>query len=836
MDIARHQVVIGADTSEFDAKMASMQGRLSGIGGILGGALAGTAAAGLTAVGAGLVYAAKEASGFEKTMSGVKAVSGASAEEMKTLSDLALKLGADTSFSATEAGKGIEELVKAGVSVADVMGGAAKASLDLAAAGEISVAEAATIAANAMNQFGLKGKDVPHVADLIAGAANASAIDVHQFGYSLQAAGAVASTVGFSFDDLAQAIAVMGKNGIVGSDAGTSLKTMMLNLQPSSKGARKVMEELGIVTADGANAFFDAAGKVKSMAEVSGILQKATAGLTQQQKLAKLEIIFGSDAIRAATILAKEGAEGFAEMAESMGKVTAASVAEERLNNVRGSLEKLTGSLSTAAITVGTKFLPGIKDMIDGATNLVNDGTPLLDSFVDATIKGADTLGAQFGRVAGIWKKAADGDLRGAIDDAVTLVGDARGTFDEKFKLWSTAFVDWLIPMSTNFFTGIEKWQIAIFDWIIDPENWGKIKDMLVRDWGGAFTSWIGEGAPDKGQAVLDMLGAYLRVVTGWAIAEHVAAKLREGTASMGAAMIQGMQQGLTDKWGELAEWITENIGKKLPEWMQKLLGIHSPSTVFAEIGQNLIAGLIVGMQDKSGALLESAKGIFGALTGVGGGGGGIGMDLIRDIQRLATSIGGVEFGRAAAAISAAETGGGRFLQEIGGTDARGPFQFDPGGELINYARFLGVSKSDAGNFAMANPMHAAKWALEGYLGDALQRGLARGLTGDNLAVFGSRYGQRPREGEEFKAGEWFRRIFGYERGGVAMTPQIATLGEREPEAVLPFSLLQRAADNAAAGTVHIPIYLGGQLVEDLWVDGRERAIRRGRVPIGSAA
>lgn len=350
------------------------------------------AAAAVGAVGGlalGLGAAVKEAAEFEKVMSGVKAVSGATAPEMATLSGLALQLGADTKFSATEAGRGIEELIKAGVSIGDVMGGAAAASLSLAAAGEIEVGESASIAANAMNAFNLKGADLAHVADVIAGAANASAIDVNDFKFSLAASGAVAATVGFSFDDLATAIAVMGQAGIKGSDAGTSLKTMMLNLQPATKKQKELFQELGIVTADGANQFFDAAGKVRSMAEVAQVLQTALAGMTEQQKLAALEVMFGSDAIRASAVLAKAGAAGFNEMAGAMSKVTAESVAAERLNNLQGSLEKLKGSLQTAAVVVGTAFLPALRQIVDAITVIVNDNMPQLES-------GATAMAAAF--------------------------------------------------------------------------------------------------------------------------------------------------------------------------------------------------------------------------------------------------------------------------------------------------------------------------------------------------------------------------------------------------------------------------------------------------------
>src|SRR4029450_4990527 len=75
------------------------------------GLAVGVAGAG-AAVAAGLGVAVSAAADFEKTMSGVRAVSGASADEMTQLSDLALQLGKDTSFSASEAAKGLGELVK----------------------------------------------------------------------------------------------------------------------------------------------------------------------------------------------------------------------------------------------------------------------------------------------------------------------------------------------------------------------------------------------------------------------------------------------------------------------------------------------------------------------------------------------------------------------------------------------------------------------------------------------------------------------------------------------------------------------------------------------------
>jgi TP901 family phage tail tape measure protein len=376
-------------------KAGSVLGSLATAAVKTGAALGAIGAAGVVA---GLTSAVTAAAGFEKQMSAVGAVSGASAAQMKDLSALALKLGADTSFSASESAQGIGELVKAGVSVADVMGGAAKASLDLAAAGGVDVATAAEIASNAMNVFSLKGKDMAHVADEIAGAANASAIDVNDYKFALSQSGAVAAQVGVSFDDLSVAIAEMGQAGIKGSDAGTSLRTFLLNLQPQTKKQIELSRELGLTTKEGGNAFFDASGHAKSMADISQVLQNALKGQTEQQKQATLQTLFGQDAIRAATILAKDGAGGFNEMAGAIGKVSAADVANTRLDNLAGSIEKFKGSAETAAITVGQHLTPPLRRLVDIGTDLLNRSLPALDRF--GTVLGS-TFDALITRVSG---------------------------------------------------------------------------------------------------------------------------------------------------------------------------------------------------------------------------------------------------------------------------------------------------------------------------------------------------------------------------------------------------------------------------------------------------
>lgn len=317
-------------------------------------------------------YMIKSAADFEQGMSNVKAVSNATGKEMEQLKSLALKMGADTKYSAGEAASGIEELAKAGLSTQQILDGGLKGALSLAAAGGLELADAAEIASTALNSFKNDNLNVQQAADILAGAANASATSVQEMKFSLAASASVASSVGMSFKDTSTALAVFAQNGLKGSDAGTSLKTMLMNLQPQTDKQTALFQKLGLSAADGSSKFFDQQGKLKGLSDIASTLQTSMKGLNDAQRLQAMETIFGSDAIRASNILFKEGAKGVNDMAAAMGKVGADQVAAEKMNNLNGALEQLKGSIETAAIQMGSLLLPTLKGMADHLTALTN--------------------------------------------------------------------------------------------------------------------------------------------------------------------------------------------------------------------------------------------------------------------------------------------------------------------------------------------------------------------------------------------------------------------------------------------------------------------------------
>jgi TP901 family phage tail tape measure protein len=335
-----------ADTSQFDKKMLTTNRIMGGVG------KAGLVMAG--GVAAGVVLAVKQAGDFQEQMNVLKSVTGASKDEMKLFGDEAIRLGADLKLpntSAQDAAQTLTELSKGGLSVRDSLK-AARGTIQLATAAQIDNADAAKIQARALKAFGLDGTHAAHVADLLANGANASTAEISDLALGFQQASAVFHSSGHTADELTTSITEMADAGITGSDAGTSLRTMMNRLNPQTKKAAEEFKKLGINV-------FDAHGNYKSMRDIVGEFSKGLDGLNPKQKQHALYTIFGSDAIRAANIVLDGGTkkyDAYHKKVEVTG--TAQRVAAAHTKGFNGAVQGFISSLQTAAIQIGTLFLP----------------------------------------------------------------------------------------------------------------------------------------------------------------------------------------------------------------------------------------------------------------------------------------------------------------------------------------------------------------------------------------------------------------------------------------------------------------------------------------------
>ena len=347
---------------------------------------------------------------FDKAMSAVAATGDDARGSLDQLREAAIEAGADTAFSATEAAGAIEQLAKAGLSSADILGGGLKGALALAAAGEIEVGEAAEIAASAMTQFNLSGSDVGHVADLLAAGAGKAQGGVTDMGQALNQAGLIAGQVGLSIEETTGALSAMASAGLIGSDAGTSLKTALVALSSPSKAAREEMEKYGI-------SLYDANGNTLSLSAVAGQLQTAFANQSTETRNAALATIFGTDALRTANVLYAEGAEGINEWTSAVNdQGYAVETAAAQTDNLVGDLERLGGSIDTVLIQSGSGANDVLRQLAQSAEGVVDAIGEIPAPVLSATTLIAGAGGLALLGVAGMGKLAvAVNDTRVAV-------------------------------------------------------------------------------------------------------------------------------------------------------------------------------------------------------------------------------------------------------------------------------------------------------------------------------------------------------------------------------------------------------------------------------------
>lgn len=374
-----------ADTSNFTAGMAKVSGEsqkaattMEAAGGKSKLITTGIAAAGVAATALG-VAAVKMAADFDASMSTVQANTGASADEMAQLRQAAIDAGADTVYSATESADAINELGKAGLSTSDILSGGLSGALNLAASDGMAVGDAAELMATTLKQFNLTGAQSSQVADALAAGAGKAVGSAHDLGLALNQAGMVSHSFGISMQETTGTLAAFANSGMIGSDAGTSLKTMLISLANPSTKAANLMKELGI------NAY-DAQGNFIGLSGLAGVLKDKLSGLSQEQRNQALATIFGTDAIRAANVLYEQGAEGIDDWTKAVSESGfAAEQAAAKNNNLKGDLENLSGSFESLMISLGEGGQGPLRSLVQTLDTLV-DGFSSLPAPVQQSI------------------------------------------------------------------------------------------------------------------------------------------------------------------------------------------------------------------------------------------------------------------------------------------------------------------------------------------------------------------------------------------------------------------------------------------------------------------
>lgn len=318
------------------------------------------------AIAAGIALAVVKFAQYDKALDSLGANAGVQGDVLDELGDSAIDAGRKFGFTAVEAVGAEEALVKAGVQVRDVLGGALVGSLTLAAAGTLGVADAAEIASIAMTQFKLEGKDVPRIADLLAAGAGKAVGDVSDLALALRQGGLVASQFDLSLEETVGTLSAFASAGLIGSDSGTSFKAMLLALASPTGLAKAELKKYNIEA-------YDAQGNFIGITALAGELQTKLGGLSAEQRNSALSIIFGNDAIRSAKVLYDQGATGIANWVDKVDDSGyAAEQARKKLDNLAGDVTKLGSSFDRALIKSGSAANDVLRDLVQDVTQLID--------------------------------------------------------------------------------------------------------------------------------------------------------------------------------------------------------------------------------------------------------------------------------------------------------------------------------------------------------------------------------------------------------------------------------------------------------------------------------
>lgn len=299
------------------------------------------------------------ASGFEKEMSAVKAISQANRLEFLDLERQADQLGKTTAFTGQQAAEAMSFLSMAGFDVQQTMG-ALPGTLDLAAAGAIDLGRAADIASNVLTQFGLSASEMNRVNDIMIKTTTSANTNIEQMADALKFTGTTAKILNVPLEETAAAIGVLGNAGLQGSIGGTSLNFAMLEMARISSPTAKKLKKLGVETHD-VNGEFSGLTNILKQFEALGI--ESTTILDT----------FGARGGRAMGTLVEAGSEAVEKLTElnKNAQGIAKTVAEMRLDNLAGDTTKLKSASEGLAISLGKRMNPAMRGSVQTATRIV---------------------------------------------------------------------------------------------------------------------------------------------------------------------------------------------------------------------------------------------------------------------------------------------------------------------------------------------------------------------------------------------------------------------------------------------------------------------------------
>lgn len=538
----------------------------------------------VTGVVTGLGTAAvKTAADFDSAMSRVAAVSGATGSDFDKLRDKAREMGAKTKFSATEAADAMNYMAMAGWKTEDMLSGI-EGIMYLAAASGEDLATTSDIVTDALTAFGLTAEDSGHFADVLAAASSNANTNVSMKGETFKYCAPVAGALGFSVEDTAEAIGLMGNAGIKASQAGTSMRSIMTNLTGDVKLSGAAIGDVTIATTN-------ADGSMRSLSAILADCRVAFGGMTEAEKANNAETLVGKNAMSGFLALMNAAPEDIAKVSGAVNncKDAAKNMADTMQDNLEGQLTILKSQLQELAISFGDLLMPAVRSIVSGLQGMVDvlnampDGVkqvimiiallaaalgPVL-IIIGKVISAVGTIMTIVPKLAGVINtvKTAFGALNAVmLANPIAIVIAAIAALVAAFVyLWNTneEFRQfWISLWESVKETAIQCWQ-AISAFL--SQAWEAIQNTAVSVWNGIrdFFSGLWTGIQTLFTTVVNAIAGFLsgawNAVKGtvWNAISQFFTSVWNGIRNVTSVVVNGIRSFLQSAWNGIRVLIT---------------------------------------------------------------------------------------------------------------------------------------------------------------------------------------------------------------------------------------------------------------------------------------
>jgi TP901 family phage tail tape measure protein len=451
-------------------------------------------------------------------------------------------MGEKTKFSASEAAEAMNYMAMAGWKTEDMLSGI-EGVMNLAAASGEDLATTSDIVTDALTAFGLSAKDSGHFADILAAASSNANTNVSMMGETFKYCAPIAGALGFSAEDTAEAIGLMANAGIKGSQAGTALRTIMNNLSGDVKICGSSIGEVTIATTN-------ADGSMRDLSDILADCRTAFSGLSESEKAAAAESLVGKNAMSGFLALMNAGEADINKLSSAIDNCDgcAAGMAETMNDNLAGQLTILKSQLQELAISFGELLMPAIRTIVGWIQKFV-DWLNSMDEGTRKVIVTIALVAAAIGPVLIIVGKviSAIGTIMTIIPKLAGVINAAKGVIAafnavcaaNPYVLIIAAIVA-LVAAFIYLWNNCEEFRQF---WI---DLWESIKEIAVAVWEALKEFFTAAWEAIKTTAV-----------TVWNVIKDFFTGLWEGIKNIFTTVVNAISTFLTNAWNAIKNTVT---------------------------------------------------------------------------------------------------------------------------------------------------------------------------------------------------------------------------------------------------------------------------------------